>query len=171
MHRLLLLAVVLGALVASASAAAPFTPSTLAGTWNGTWKNLRFGSTGPAKIVAKSLAGNTKLLFTADFGGNVFGCADPPAESAKPLTKGAGANHWSAGGFAIKGPSKDFGALTLTYNAASGALTGGGSNPPCAAGLSWTVAGKFAGKKFTGKVNITLGDKSKAVSEISLIRA
>ena len=170
MRRLLVAVVPALALCVSASAAAPFSPSTLAGTWNGTWKNLRFGSTGPAKVVAKSLAGNTKLLFTADFGGNVFGCADPPAEAATPLTKGAGANHWSAGGFQIKGPSKDFGTLTLTYNAGTGALSGGGSNPVCAPGLSWTVAGKFAGKTFTGKVSITLADKSSAISDISLTR-
>ena len=171
MRRALVVAVVGAVLASSATAAAPFTPSTLAGTWNGTWKNERFGSTGAAKIVAKSMAGNTKLLFTADFGGNVFGCADPPAESAKPLTKGAGANHWSATGFVIKGASNDFGALTLTYKAATGALSGGGANPKCTPGLSWTIAGKFSGKTFTGKVNITLADKSTAVSTISLKRA
>ena len=169
MRRIFLIVVAAGALVASAGASVPFTPATLAGTWTGTWKNERFGSTGPAKIVAKSLAGSTQLLFTADFGGNVFGCADPPAEAAKPLTKGGGANHWNGLGFAISGPSKDFGQLTLTYKAASGALTGSGANPVCATGLSWTVSGKFAGKKFTAKVNIKLADGSPAISDISLI--
>jgi hypothetical protein len=164
----------LGAALAAAAASvasAPFTPASFAGTWNGTWKNERFLSTGPAKIVATSLAGGTKLRFTADFGGNVFGCADPPPESTPALTKGTGANHWSATGFQIKGASKDFGTLTIAYNAKTGALTGSGTNPTCAVGLSWTVTGKFAGKMFTGKVSITLADKSTAVSDLSLTKS
>ena len=167
-----ILAIAAAVLAAGAASAAQsaFSPAAMAGTWNGTWKNTRFGSTGPAKIVAKSLAGGTKLVFTADFGGNVFGCADPPAENAKPLTKGTGPGHWSDQGFAIKGASKAFGSLALTYKAATGALTGSGTNPTCAVGLSWTVNGKFAGKKFSGKVNIKLADGSTAVSVLALTR-
>lgn len=161
-----------GAIAASAGAAqTAFSPKTIAGSWKGTWTNERFGSTGPASIVAKSLVKNTKLLFTADFGGNVFACADPPAESTKPLTKGNGAGHWNAKGFTIKGASKAFGALKLTYVAATGKLTGGGGNPPCATGLSWTISGRFSGKRFTAKVNITLPDKTTAVSDIVLTHA
>jgi hypothetical protein len=173
MTRTLALGVVLAAAALAGSpadAAAPFTPKTLAGTWKGTWTNQTFGSTGPAKIVAKSLAGGTKLVFTADFGGNVFGCADPPPESAKPLAKGAGANHWSAKGFTIKATSKAFGTLTLTHNASTGALTGSGANPTCAVNLKWSVRGKFAGKKFTGTVTIKLANGSTAVSALSLTR-
>src|SRR4051794_22163601 len=169
--RFALALLVVAALTGTASAAAPFTPATLAGKWSGTWKNETFGSTGPASITAKSLAGNSKLLFTADFGGNVFGCADPPAESTKPLTKGTGANHWGPTGFVIKGGSKDFGALTLTYKSATGALTGSGANPACSAGLSWTIAGKFAGKSFTGKVQIKLPSGQTAVSDLALARS
>jgi ABC-type sugar transport system substrate-binding protein len=66
----------------ASGASIPFSPKAMAGTWNGTWKNTRFGSTGPAKIVAKSLGGGKKLVFRADLGGNVFGCTDPPAEQA-----------------------------------------------------------------------------------------
>jgi hypothetical protein len=161
---------VVAALAGSASAAAPFTPKTLAGTWNGTWKNETFGSTGSAKIVAKSLAGNSKLMFSVNFGGSVFGCPSVPPESTKPLPKGAGVNHWSATGFAVKGASKDFGVLKLTYKSASGALTGSGSNPPCATGLSWSISGKFAAKTFTGKVNIKLASGQTAISDINLTR-
>jgi hypothetical protein len=56
-------------LAAAPGAATPFSPNAIAGTW----KSQTFGSTGPAKIVAKSLLGTTKLGFTADFGGNAFG--------------------------------------------------------------------------------------------------
>jgi hypothetical protein len=148
-----------------------FTPKSIAGTWSGTWKNETFGSTGPASIKAAALAGNTKLAFTADFGGNMFGCADPAGETAKPLTKGAGANHWSAGGFVIQKKSKALGSLKLTYTAANGKLVGNGSNPPCASGLSWKATGKFAGKTFTAKINITLPDKTTATSTISLTKS
>lgn len=173
MARAGILAIATAALVVGVAAAAPaaFTPATMAGTWNGTWTNTRFGSTGPAKIVAKSLAGGTKLVFTTDFGGNVFGCADPAAESAKPLMKGAGAGHWNDQGFVIRGASKALGSVALTYKAASGALTGSGTNPTCAVGLSWTVSGKFTGKKFTGKVSIKLADGSTAISNLALTRS
>jgi hypothetical protein len=173
MVRAGIVALLAAAVVAGGASGAPspFSPKAMAGTWNGTWKNTRFGSTGPAKIVAKSLAGGKKLVFTADFGGNVFGCADPPAERAKPLTKGSGPGHWNEKGFAIKGPSKAFGSVALTYKAASGALAGSGTNPTCAIGLSWKVSGKFAGKKFTGKVNIKLADGTTAVSLLALTRA
>ncbi len=171
-----IVAVVAAALVAGGSSGAsgapiPFSPKAMAGTWNGTWKNTRFGSTGPAKIVAKSLGGGKKLVFRADFGGNVFGCADPPAEQAKPLTQGSGPGHWNDKGFAVKGASKAFGSLALIYKAATGALAGSGTNPTCAVGLSWKVTGRFAGKKFTGKVNIKLADGTTAVSLLALTRA
>ena len=117
------------------------------------------------------MAGGKQLRFTADFGGNVFGCADPPPESTPALTKGTGANHWSDGGFVIKGNTKDFGAISLTYKSATGALTGGGTNPTCAAGLSWTINGKFKGKTFAGKVNIKLADGTTAISDLALTRS
>ena len=114
---------------------------------------------GPAKIVATSLAGNTKLAFTVDLG-DALGCADAPAEKARLLTKGSGPGHWNAGGFQIKGASKALGNLTLSYVAATGSLTGSGANPPCAIGSAWSVKGKFAGKTFTGKV--TIGSRAAA---------
>jgi hypothetical protein len=158
-------------LPAGVGAAGPFTPKAIAGTWTGTWTNETFGSMGPAKIVARSLAGNTKLVFTVDFGGNVFGCEDPPPESAKPLTKGTGPGHWNAAGFQVKGESKAFGNLKLTYRAATGALTGGGANPTCAMDLQWTVKGRFVGKAFTGTVTIKLARGAQtATSALSLKR-
>ena len=96
------LAAVLGvvALLATAAAwaAAPFAPASLAGTWKGEWKNETFGSVGPAMFGAKVVG--TKLVVSMDLGGNVFGCADPPARKAT-LTKGTGPNRWNAKGFAF----------------------------------------------------------------------
>ncbi len=145
-----------------------FGPKTLAGKWTGTWTNTTFGSTGPASIVAK--ATTKTLAFTADFGGNVFGCPDPDPESAKPLTKGKGPNRWSAAGFAIHASSKALGELKLTYTHANRTLRGGGQNPACAVNLKWTVLGKFTAKTFAGTVNITLPDGAAAVSKIALTR-
>ena len=158
-------------LACSASAATTaFTPKTLAGTWSGTWTNQTFGSSGPATVTARSRAGNTKLLFSVNFGGGVFGCPSVPPEATPPLPKGTGPNHWSPGGFTIKGKSKDFGTLTLTYRAASGNLSGSGVNPPCAQGLSWSIIGAFVGSKFSGKVKIKLASGQTAISDISLTR-
>jgi hypothetical protein len=152
------------------AAATRFTPKTLAGTWSGTWTNQSFGSSGPATVAAKPLAGNTKLLFSVNFQGGVFGCPSVPPEATPPLPRGTGPNHWSAAGFTIKGRSKDFGTLTLTYRAASGNLSGSGVNPPCARGLSWSMIGAFVGSQFSGKVKIKLASGQTAISDISLTR-
>ena len=163
---------VAAAVLASAAGAttSAFTPKTLAGTWSGTWTNQTFGSSGPATVTARSLAGNTKLLFSVDFRGGVFGCPSVPPESTRPLPKGIGANHWNAAGFLIKGKSKDFGTLTLSYRASSGNLRGSGANPPCAQGLSWSIIGAFVGSQFSGKVKIKLASGQTAISDISLTR-
>jgi hypothetical protein len=158
-------------LACSAGAATTaFTPKTLAGTWSGTWTNQTFGSSGPATIVAKALAGNTKLQFSVNFMGTVFGCSSVPPESTRPLPRGTGPNHWNAAGFVVKGASKDFGTLTLTYRSGSGNLSGSGANPPCARGLTWSIIGAFVGSKFSGKVKIKLASGQTAISDISLTR-
>ena len=166
-----LLAFIASAAFASA-APAPFKPSLIAGKWTGTWKNVTFGSHGSALIRARAIGkGNTaKLNFLSDFGGNVFGCANPPADGVT-LTRGKGVNHWGPVGFAIKGRSKAFGELTLTYNHAKKTIVGFGGKTICNPKLTWKVNGKFVGKSFTATVNIRLPDGSKAVSKISLKKA
>lgn len=151
-----------------ATSATGFTPKLLAGTWNGSWTNTTFGSTGPAKIVAG--APGTKLTFTVDFGGNVFGCQDPPAGGGA-ITKGTGANHWSPAGFTIKRTGPAFGTTTIVYTHSNKKLRGNGFNPTCNPGLKWTLDGAFAGKTFSGTVNITLPDGSKATSKLALTRS
>jgi hypothetical protein len=83
----LVVSVVALGLAASAAAIVPtFKPAQIAGNWKGSWHNVTFGSTGAAFIRAKAIGtGNTaKLNFLSDFGGNVFGCANPPADGATP---------------------------------------------------------------------------------------
>jgi hypothetical protein len=177
MRRSLAAAVVLVVSLAVPSALAgpapaPFVPAFIAGKWNGTWTNVTFGSTGPAFIRARAIGkrNTAKLNFLADFGGNVFGCSDPPSEG-KTITKGKGVNHWNALGFKLAAKSKAFGNLTLTYSNATKKLTGSGGKPACNPSLTWKVSGKFTQKTFAGTVNITLPDGSKAVSKISLKRS
>jgi hypothetical protein len=171
MRRLLLFVILLLAAgtATAGPAPAPFQPSFIAGNWKGTWHNVTFGSTGAAFIRARAIGtGNkAKLNFLADFGGNVFGCSNPPADGAT-LTKGTGANHWNAIGFVIKGKTKAFGALTLTYNNIKKTIVGNGGNPTCNPGLTWRMSGKFTGKAFNGTVYIKLPDGSKAVSTLAL---
>ncbi|MGZ3269206.1 MAG: hypothetical protein ACXVRE_08325 [Gaiellaceae bacterium] len=177
--RKLLVVLALLAFAASASAgvaSAPFQPSVIKGSWKGTWHNLRFGSTGPASIKATvtGKGSKAKLRFTVDFGGNVFGCADPAPESSPLLRHGKGNNHWNAAGFVVKANSQAFGALKISFKNAGKKLSGAGGNPPCNQGLTWVLGGKFAGAKlktFTGLVNITLPDQTKAVSQLALTKS
>jgi hypothetical protein len=186
------------ALVASGGAAttSSFTPSTLAGNWTGTWTNQTFGSTGPATMTVlevkvkpkkvtvlvkvkghkkkrkkiKLVPQPSKLRFGADWGGNVFGCADPAPDTAT-ITKGTGPNHWNAAGFEVQGSTGAFGTLDLVYSQAAATLTGGGGDPPCAAGLKWTLEGTFPDSThFQGTVHITLPSGMPATSILSLSR-
>jgi hypothetical protein len=145
-----------------------FTPQTLAGTWTGTWVNQRFGATGPASFVVTNPDPQT-LTFTASFGGNVFGCGQPPPGSGA-MTFGTGPGHWNAGGFTFTKTSPNFGTLTITYDFNANRLTGNGQNPSCNPGLSWAIDGNFTGNTFKGTVDITLPDGSHATSVLTVTR-
>lgn len=171
MRRLLVLAVVPLALAMTAvatSAGASFTPSALAGTWKGTWKNQTYGSTGPA--VIKATVSGKNLNYVSDFGGHVFGCNNPPPEKGK-ITPGSGANHWNAAGFVYKRKSTSLGNTTLTYKHGAKTFNGGGSDPTCLKGLTWKMAGKFSGKSFKATVHITLPGGMHATSVVNLKRS
>lgn len=154
--------------VGSVWAAAPFTQATLAGTWKGSWKNETFGSTGPAVFSAK--AAGTKIAVSMDLGGNVFGCADPPARTAT-IPKGTGANGWNAKGFSFSSVSPVLGTTKAKYVQATQSLVASGVDPSCAHGLSWNLTGKFSGKTFSGTVAIVLPDGGHATSKLSLTRS
>jgi len=156
-----------GTTAAKKKRAKGFTPKVLKGSWSGTWKNQTFGTTGP--ITAKFTAKRKKLGIPLDFGGSVFGCADPPAASIT-LPKGKGANKWSKKGFTLDGPSAAFGQRVLTYKHKTRKVTGKGQDPPCAQGLTWTLSGKVSKKyrRLTAKVNINLANGGKAVSVLDV---
>ena len=148
-----------------------FTPLTLAGIWTGTWNNSTYGSTGPATITVKSLAKNTQISVSATLGGNVFGCPNPAPETAAPLTKGTGANHWNAAGFNAQQSSKLLGTTKLLYVFKTGKLTGSGSAPTCNANINWTVNGQFTKNSFNATLAIDLGGGVTAQSTVTLARS
>ncbi len=150
------------------AASTPFTPSTLAGKWSGTWTNLTFNTSGEASIVATS-PGNTRLNFTVDFGGKVFGCDDPPA-SSDGIPKGTGPNTWDDAGFRLEYSSEAFGSSSLVYDDVAKTLKGSGTNPTCLNGLKWTLDGTFNGESFTGSISIVLPDGTPASSKLEMTR-
>lgn len=152
-----------------AGPSAGFSPKLLAGSWTGTWTNTTFGSTGPLSLKIKAPQ-NKRLVATLDFGGDIFGCPDPPAE-AMTLKKGSGANRWNAKGFKVARTSDSLGKTTLAYKYATKALSGGGADPKCRAGLKWKlVATKLKPKTLAGTVEITLPDGSTATATLSAKR-
>ena len=109
------------------------------------------------------------MSWASSFGGNVFGCSQPPPESGR-LTYGAGPNHWNEAGFELDRNSPGLGAVELSYDDETKKLVGSGSNPSRSSGLRWTISGTFSGNTFAGTVEIALPDGSSAASTLSLTR-
>jgi hypothetical protein len=168
MLRRLLLISVLALVLAPVAAARThgFTPKTLAGTWSGTWNNQTFNTNGTLKLT---IGGTTTMTFTAAITGNTFGCT-PPAPTTFKLPKGKGANSWDARGFRISATSAGFGALTASYDAASGKLTANGSKITCAPGLTFSVAGTVSGNTLNATATIHLANGSPATTVVTLTR-
>lgn len=146
---------------------AGFTPAVIAGTWDGTWKNQTFGSSGPAKFVVQQPSASS-FTFTATLGGNVFGCAAPPPTSGE-ITQGTGPNHWNADGFTIQTKGGGGGAVSVAYDFKANSFTGSGTSG-CDPGITWTIKGSFDGNTFTGTVSISLPGGTSATSILSLTR-
>jgi hypothetical protein len=144
-----------------------FTPGLLAGTWNGSWRNQTFGSTGSAQLVIAQPSA-TSFTFRFALGGNVFGCSTPPATSGE-ITQGTGPNHWSADGFSIQTSTGGGGSASISYDFKTGAMTGSGTSG-CNPGITWTLAGTFSGSSFSGTVSISLPGGITATSTLTLAR-
>jgi hypothetical protein len=118
-------------------AAGAFDTQTLAGTWTGTWKNLKIkGVGGPFSVVITATDANT---ITVDASGADFGCG----ALAAPVTLLRGID-WTD-----TGASRTFGTITLTYDDRTRKLVGTGSN--CHG--PWTAKGRVNKKliKFKGR--------------------
>jgi hypothetical protein len=147
-----------------AEPSAAFKPSKLTGKWSGSWKNTTFGSTGSIRATIRLKDG--KLKATVQFGGNVFGCADPPPAIFE-LTKGKGNNQYNADGFKIRNKSEAFGTTTGSYKHSNNRIKGAGKDVACRPGLTRTATGKLTSKKFTATVKIDLGGGQKATAKLN----
>lgn len=147
---------------------AGFTPQTLAGNWQGTWRNTRFGSTGSAAVVV-SVIDASSFSFSLNLGGNIFGCPTPPPVAAV-ITAGEGANHWNRDGFSLQITGPQGGSINATYVFATQTLTGNG-RPGCRPGLTWALQGTFSGNTFNGTMTNTLEDGSTAPAVVTLTRS
>jgi len=90
-------------------------PTHFAATWTGSWSNTTFGSTGAASNVVTVDSANKKITFVLDLDGNVFGAANPPAETFMGT--------YDANQYTVSGTSATFGTLTLTVTK-DGTITG-----------------------------------------------
>lgn len=147
------------------SAAAAFAPQTLAGTWQGSWNDTRFGTSGPLSLVL-TVKDQTSFDFTLNFGGNIFGCPPQPALTLT-ITAGSGANHWDASGFRIQVTGPSGGSISVNYDFATQTLSGNG-RPGCRPGVTWTLKGGFNGVTFNGQMTTTLEDGSTAPAVITM---
>lgn len=123
---------------------APPTPADLVGTWNGTWKNLKFKSTGPIAATITAPDANT-LSIQFDVQGGVFGCATP-ASNTLTLTKGTDFTDTSVS-FMRTDPV--FGDVTVTSLPKGNKLKGGGTMA-CGDGArvpSWKFTAKYKKSK------------------------
>jgi hypothetical protein len=144
-----------------------FKAAMLAGTWAGTWNNQTFNTSGTLTLTISSA--DNALGFSAAITGNTFGCTAPGPQTFT-LPAGAGANHWTAQGFAISNPNAAFGTMNVTYAWPAGTLTGSGNGPACATGISWTLDGAFTATTFNATAHITLPGGSQATTVVSLAK-
>jgi len=164
----LVLAVVLW-LPASLRAAPPPAPADLVGTWTGTWKNLKFKSTGTINATISQPDANTVQIQYAVTGG-VFACGDP--NGTLTLVKGTDYTDTSV---SVSRVDPIFGTVTLA--SAKGNKVKGGGTMACGDGSrvpSWKVTAKYkktkTATKATMKFAIKLAPKGSAKSIASVTK-
>jgi hypothetical protein len=167
--RLACSAALAAALLAAAPAAAPahgiFTPKKLRGDYVGRWSNNTVRVTGPLRVRAVPARRNTRLVITADAGGELYGCPDPAPVTFR-LRKGDGPNRWNRRGFRITRTAAAIGSLDLRYSEKTHRLRGTGSAPSCAPGVTWTFKGSWDKELIIGAADIRLADGSTAVTDV-----
>jgi hypothetical protein len=150
----------------SASASgANFTPGKIAGKWTGSWRNLRFNSTGSIRANVQVRSGN-RLVPLVDFGGFVFGCQNP-GPAVVTLRRGSGKNTWNANGFRVSKFTQAFGRLNITYDFDTKEFKGSGGRPPCRESITFTINGRLTNSQFNATVINNLGGGQRATSRLS----
>jgi len=145
------------------AAAPPPAPADIVGTWTGTWKNLKFKSTGTITATISQPDANTIQIQYAVTGG-VFGCGDP--NGTLTLAKGTDYTDTSV---SVTRQDAIFGAVMLA--SAKGNKIKGGGTMACGDGSrvpSWKVTAKYKktkkATKATMKFAIKLAPKGAAKS-------
>ncbi len=131
------------------------------GTYNGTWTNTTFGSTGPIKFEVKLDRTARTVTTTLTLGGNVFGAPAPPPETMTNKVDSA-----LAGGTT---KSAIFGDLTVTL--AGTTVTMKGTNLPSARASTFQATGTITNPS-TLNFDYTVGlkDGTEAKGKISLTK-
>lgn len=136
-----------------------FDANTYAGTWSGTWTNTTFSSTGAVSVTVAPSGSTYTLQFDMD--GNVFGGANPAAESFTASISSANATLVSI-------TSNVYGTLIGTLNA-DGTLTGSGAAIPGAVD-TFTLTGTWTATTITANVTITFDAGGSANANATLTK-
>ena len=151
-------------------AAAPVAPADLVGSWAGTWKNLKFGSTGTIAATITQPDANT-LSIQYNVTGGVFGCGDP--SGTLTLVKGTDFTDTSVN-FTRLEPI--LGTVTVGSLPKGNKLKGGGTLA-CGDGSrvpSWKFRSKYKKTakvtKLTAKFAIKLAPKGSAKSTATITK-
>ena len=133
----------------------------LAGSWNGTWSNTTFQTTGSAALTIA--VNSTAKTFSAalTLGGNVFGGSAPPTQNYAGAYTGTGVSY--------SGHSSAFGDVVLTISPA-GAINGSLSNIPSANVSKVTFTGTATAHTITINYTITLKPSGTAVGVLVLTK-
>lgn len=155
-----LVGVVLSAALGLAVPAQAVAPADIVGGWAGTWKNLKFKSTGNVTATVSQPDANS-LSIQFDVTGSVFGCS--AASNTLTLTKGVDYTDTSVD-FTRTDPV--FGNVTVASTKKGQKLKGGGTAACNGAGRvpSWKFTAKLKGTTLTMKFMIKLSPKGKAKS-------
>lgn len=143
-----------------------FNPKNFKGTYDGTWTNTTFKTSGG--INSTFIAKKKKFTMTFDVSGSALGCSDPDEEALKvKKSKKGGANTWTKKGFNASGTT-GLGELTLTYKHKKNKLKGTGKTPACAPDFDFSIKnGKLTEKALSGTIEITSGGAPFATSSFS----
>ncbi len=132
-----------------------------AGTWDGTWDNNTFSSTGPASFAITVDTGAQTASITVTLGGSAFGTvAPPPTTLTGPYT---------GSGFVLNQAGTPYGDLEVSWTP-QGTITGNLTNLP-AAGISRV---DFNGTANAGSIalnyTVRFTDSSTATGTLNLSR-
>lgn len=131
----------------------PFDPTVFVGTYNGTWHNQTFNTSGPMKFVVTDDTMAKTMAIVVTLGGNVFGGQAPP-----PFTL---TGNYTSAGFTMDQQTNNFGRLHVTIDG-NGNMNGTGTNIPGGVVSSVSFSGLMSATQFQGNYTANLSSGSTA---------